>query len=108
PSRTTRSASAWIAAGARSTRPAWRMPARTSRRWRTPKCISMSGSMLASTAALEARLGEWRVFDCRHDLMQPEAGEAQYREAHIPGALFAHLERDLSGAKTGGNGRHPL
>lgn len=64
--------------------------------------------MLVSTAALDARLGEWRVFDCRHDLMQPEAGEAQYREAHIPGALFAHLERDLSGAKTGGNGRHPL
>ena len=39
---------------------------------------------------------------------KPELGEAQFREAHIPGALFAHLERDLSAPKTGTNGRHPL
>jgi thiosulfate/3-mercaptopyruvate sulfurtransferase len=51
---------------------------------------------------------EWRVFDCRHDLANPELGEQQYREGHIPGALFAHLDRDLSGPKTGTNGRHPL
>ena len=51
---------------------------------------------------------EWRVFDCRHDLANPDLGEKQYREGHIPGALFAHLDRDLSGAKTGKNGRHPL
>jgi thiosulfate/3-mercaptopyruvate sulfurtransferase len=51
---------------------------------------------------------QWRVFDCRHDLAKPSLGEQQYREAHIPGALFAHLERDLSAAKTGRNGRHPL
>lgn len=51
---------------------------------------------------------EWRVFDCRHDLAKPELGEAQYRQAHIPGALFAHLERDLSAPKSGKSGRHPL
>ena len=62
---------------------------------------------LVSTAELAAHPG-WRVFDCRHDLAKPELGEQQYREAHIPGALFAHLERDLSAAKTGRNGRHPL
>ena len=62
---------------------------------------------LVSTQAL-ARHPEWRLFDCRHDLFKPELGEAQYREAHLPGALFAHLERDLSGPKTGTNGRHPL
>lgn len=28
--------------------------------------------------------------------------------AHIPGALHLHLDHDLSGVKTGGNGRHPL
>jgi thiosulfate/3-mercaptopyruvate sulfurtransferase len=48
------------------------------------------------------------VFDCRHDLAKPDLGEQQYREGHIQGALFAHLERDLSGKKTGRNGRHPL
>jgi thiosulfate/3-mercaptopyruvate sulfurtransferase len=63
---------------------------------------------LVSTAELAARLGTWRVFDCRHDLAKPELGAEQYREAHIPGALFASLERDLSAPKTGKNGRHPL
>jgi len=64
-------------------------------------------STLVSTAELAAH-PRWRIFDCRHDLAKPELGEAQYREAHLPGALFAHLERDLSASKTGRNGRHPL
>jgi thiosulfate/3-mercaptopyruvate sulfurtransferase len=64
-------------------------------------------SALVSTEAL-ARHPEWRVFDCRNDLMKPELGEQLYRESHIPGAAFAHLERDLSARKTGKNGRHPL
>jgi len=62
---------------------------------------------LVSTAELAAS-PDWRVFDCRHDLAKPALGEQQYREAHIPGALFAHLDRDLSAPKTGRNGRHPL
>ena len=62
---------------------------------------------LVSTAELAAH-PDWRVFDCRHDLAKPALGEDQYREAHIPGALFAHLDRDLSAPKTGRNGRHPL
>src|SRR3954469_13636555 len=64
-------------------------------------------STLVSTAELAAH-PQWRVFDCRHDLAKPSLGEEQYREAHIPGALFAHLERDLSAPKTGRGGRHPL
>ena len=68
----------------------------------------MSGSTLVSTEALSRDLGRWRVFDCRHDLANPDLGEQQYRDSHIPGALFAHLDRDLSGVKTGRNGRHPL
>jgi thiosulfate/3-mercaptopyruvate sulfurtransferase len=68
----------------------------------------MPHDTLVTTAALAERLGDWRVFDCRHDLARPELGTEQYREAHIPGALFAHLERDLSAPKSGANGRHPL
>ncbi len=68
----------------------------------------MNGSTLVSTGELENNLSRWRVFDCRHDLAQPDLGEQQYGEGHIPGALFAHLDRDLSGRKTGTNGRHPL
>jgi thiosulfate/3-mercaptopyruvate sulfurtransferase len=48
------------------------------------------------------------VFDCRHDLTDVAAGRAQYAQGHIPGAHFAHLDEDLSGVKTGKNGRHPL
>ncbi len=64
-------------------------------------------SALVSTGELAAHPG-WRVFDCRHDLFKPELGAQQYREGHIPGALYASLEHDLSGPKTGSNGRHPL
>lgn len=68
----------------------------------------MSGSTLVSSAELERNLARWRIFDCRHDLAKADLGESQYKETHIPGALFAHLDRDLSGKKTGSNGRHPL
>ena len=64
-------------------------------------------STLVTTEEL-AQHPEWRVFDCRHDLANPALGEQQYQEAHIPGALFASLDRDLSAPKNGGNGRHPL
>src|SRR5258706_11923378 len=68
----------------------------------------MAFAALVRTEELARHLGEWRSFDCRHDLAKPEWGEAQYRESHIAGALFAHLGRDLSAPKTGKNGRHPL
>lgn len=51
---------------------------------------------------------EWRVFDCRHDLKNTEYGRQAYSRGHIPGAQFLHLDEDLSGTKTGRNGRHPL
>jgi len=64
-------------------------------------------SALVTTEEL-AQHSQWRIFDCRHDLANPGLGEQQYAESHISGALFAHLDRDLSGTRTGGNGRHPL
>lgn len=51
---------------------------------------------------------QWRVFDCRHDLKNTEYGRQAYARGHIPGALFLHLDEDLSGVKNGRNGRHPL
>ena len=68
----------------------------------------MSGSMLVSTEELSRNPGAWRIFDCRHDLARPELGDSQYREAHLPGAAFASLDRDLSAPRDGANGRHPL
>lgn len=51
---------------------------------------------------------DWVIFDCRHDLFDLGKGERQYREGHIPGAHFVSVDTDLSGDKTGSNGRHPL
>jgi len=66
---------------------------------------------LISPDELAARLADSSlvVVDVRHDLARPERwGEDQYRISHIPGARFAHMDRDLSAEKTGRNGRHPL
>ena len=43
------------------------------------------------------------VFDCSFELMQPTAGAQQYAQAHIPGAVYANLDNDLS-AKHGAPG----
>jgi thiosulfate/3-mercaptopyruvate sulfurtransferase len=65
---------------------------------------------LISAAELAAHLPDpaWVVVDCRHNLIDVDAGERAYRAAHIAGAQFMHMDRDLSGVKTGVNGRHPL
>jgi len=49
-----------------------------------------------------------RILDCRFELMRPEAGQASYLQAHIPGAIYADLDRDLSAPVTADSGRHPL
>lgn len=51
---------------------------------------------------------QWRVIDCRHDLGDPLKGRLSYEAGHIPGAIHAHLDHDLSAARSGTNGRHPL
>jgi thiosulfate/3-mercaptopyruvate sulfurtransferase len=48
------------------------------------------------------------IFDCRFDLTQPSAGKQAYLQEHIPGAVYADIERDLSAPPDGVNGRHPL
>jgi thiosulfate/3-mercaptopyruvate sulfurtransferase len=48
------------------------------------------------------------VVDVSFDLADTGAGERQWREAHLPGSVYLHLDRDLSGPKSGANGRHPL
>ena len=47
------------------------------------------------------------VVDCRHSLANPGAGEVMYQQSHIPGAVFAHMDRDLSDMSKAGMGRHP-
>ncbi|GJI95240.1 sulfurtransferase [Duganella caerulea] len=54
----------------------------------------------------------WVILDCRHDLMNPNAGRDGFAIGHIQNAQFANIDTDLSGAKAGADGkfrgRHPL
>lgn len=69
--------------------------------------------------ALQASGQPLLVFDCSFELSNPAAGETQFAQSHIPGAVYAHLDRHLSAPKdpvTGkptpgtsvNGGRHPL
>ncbi|MEH6942459.1 sulfurtransferase [Bacillus sp. JJ722] len=49
-----------------------------------------------------------RIVDCRFHLQQKELGQQQYNQDHIPGAVYFHLEKDLSSAVAEHGGRHPL
>ena len=51
---------------------------------------------------------DWAVVDCRFDLQKEHWGRDEYRLAHIPGAVYASLNADLSSTPNGSNGRHPL
>lgn len=64
---------------------------------------------LVDADALADRLdaADLRLFDCRFALNDTAVGEAAWREAHLPGAQYAHLDRDLSGPHRHGAGRHP-
>ena len=66
--------------------------------------------LLVTTEELAKHLEDpkWIVFDTRHDLKDVDKGRGAYAEGHIPGAYFLHTDDDLSGKKTGSNGRHPL
>ncbi|MGQ0658394.1 MAG: sulfurtransferase [Chromatiales bacterium] len=48
------------------------------------------------------------IVDCRFELGDTEAGRRAYLQAHVPGAVYAHLDEDLSARKYPGSGRHPL
>lgn len=70
----------------------------------------MAHTTLIPAAMLAAHLSDpdWLVADCRFELGDPQAGLAAYRAGHIPGAIHADLERDLSAPVTAASGRHPL
>ncbi len=68
----------------------------------------MHWTTLISAEELASAIDRCIVVDCRHDLADPSAGERAYAEGHIPSAFFLHLDRDLSGPKRVGAGRHPL
>jgi thiosulfate/3-mercaptopyruvate sulfurtransferase len=65
---------------------------------------------LIEPAALAAHLADpdWAIVDCRFELALPKWGALAWASGHIPNALYAHLDHDLSGPRTALTGRHPL
>lgn len=72
--------------------------------------MALPTTFLMTSAALADRLTDpdYVLLDCRFVLSDPEAGGKEYAAGHLPGAYYAHLERDLSGPPAPGLGRHPL
>ena len=66
--------------------------------------------LLVDAGTLANGLGnpDWVVFDCRFSLTDPAWGRKQYHAGHVPGALYAHLDEDLSSPVGPATGRHPL
>lgn len=85
------------------------------------KPIDPPWTTLVDVATLAAALGDGvrvvdaratastvRVVDARASLADPQAGNSLYAQGHIPGAVHADLNRDLSDLTRVGHGRHPL
>ena len=70
----------------------------------------MTTRTLIDAGQLLPRLGtpRLRLFDCRFDLARPDAGRRRYADEHLPGAIYADLNRDLSAPAARERGRHPL
>ncbi len=79
-----------------------------------PSATNSCTTLISATElqALQASGTPLMVFDCSFDLMNPAAGPAQFAEAHLPGAVYMHLDHDLSDKSGQGQaasgGRHPL
>src|SRR5262245_12432854 len=66
-------------------------------------------SLIDVDALAAFKAGPLRIVDCRAVLGSPGAGRAAYEATHIPGAVHADLETDLSSpVQPGVTGRHPL
>ncbi len=70
----------------------------------------MNWTTLVDVGSLAAALGsdELRIVDARFALMDPEAGRRGHAQSHLPGAVHADVNRDLSDLSRQGEGRHPL
>jgi thiosulfate/3-mercaptopyruvate sulfurtransferase len=67
-------------------------------------------TMLIEPSELAAHANDpnWAIVDCRFELSRPDWGARVYEQGHIPNAVYADLNRDLSGPVTPTSGRHPL
>jgi len=62
----------------------------------------------ANTLSEQISREDLLLLDCRFDLGNTQWGEAEYARAHLRGAIYLHLDRDMSSPVTANSGRHPL
>jgi len=71
--------------------------------------MAFTTTISASELAEHLSDPDWGIVDCRFMLAKPAQGRKDYDTAHIPGAVYAHLDDDLTGPIIKGiTGRHPL
>ena len=69
----------------------------------------MHNTIISSQTLFENLHHNWIIVDCRYSLFEPKKGKEDYLKSHIPNAIYAHLDDDLSGTIIPGKtGRHPL
>jgi len=86
------------------------LPALTPQFFKLFKLPLMHRTLIASDT-LSAHLSDpdWVIVDCRSSLADLDYGRRVYAESHLPGAVYANLEEDLSSPVIPGQtGRHPL
>jgi thiosulfate/3-mercaptopyruvate sulfurtransferase len=68
----------------------------------------MSEALISALDLAALPASEVLIVDCRFELSDPGKGEREFVAGHIPGAVYASLDRDLSDLSKKGLGRHPL
>lgn len=72
------------------------------------KALEEGATRLMDARATASAAPQLRVVDARFSLADPQSGAQLYAQGHLPGALYADLNRDLSDLGRTGHGRHPL
>jgi thiosulfate/3-mercaptopyruvate sulfurtransferase len=72
--------------------------------------MTLSTTLIDAEGLSRLGWGDVLIVDCRFELADPAKGERDYLDGHIPGAVYASLDRDLSdlSRQADGLGRHPL
>ncbi len=73
-----------------------------------PQALDEGAARVMDARATASAAPSLRVVDARFSLADPQSGAALYAQGHLPGALYADLNRDLSDLGRTGHGRHPL
>jgi len=70
--------------------------------------MNRTGALISARELATLQGSDVLIVDCRFELSDPDSGKRGYLQGHIPGAIYASLDRDLSDLSKRKLGRHPL